>query len=87
MIARIFLALTFGLGRDFRIRFGEIEGHQMRLRNIPGSMHIYFDQVAFGIVEINGPGVAVRGTLEVCGIFRFGYRVNGAQLIQGFDQK
>ena len=59
--ARGLAAMLLGLGHDRLVRQGQVDRHAVRLRHVPGRVHVDFDLVALGIGEIAAERVAVAG--------------------------
>ena len=53
--------MLFGLRHDLVVRQGQVDRHAVRLRHVPGRVHINLDLIALGIGEIAGQRVAVAG--------------------------
>ena len=59
------MAVDFGCFLDIGIRSRNIDRHEMWLRNTPGRGHKIFNQVGLGMLEIDGPRIAVCGAAEI----------------------
>src|SRR5215470_10960891 len=57
--ARALAAMGLGLAVEFVLRLVEVDLEPAGLRDIPRRVAEHLDAVAFGIVEINRPGIAV----------------------------